>query len=86
MQIGAPHGHQCGAVGVLADRTRARSSGCLDEEEFLQLHADLLRNGLVEESAEEIIASMDRDSDGIVTLTEFLGWYISRGALAAHVQ
>lgn len=49
--------------------------------EFARCHAELLREGLMKEPVERVIDTMDRNSDRQIMLTEFLWWFITKGAL-----
>jgi calmodulin len=58
-------------------------SGALTSDEFIHLHADLIKNGygayLSDANAD--LAKLDSNGDGQVCFNEYVGWLVSIGAM-----
>ena len=61
------------------------ASGHLSAEEFIHLHADLVRNGYgpyLSGDAHTDLKTLDKGGDGSVALDEYVGWLVGIGALS----
>ena len=53
-------------------------SGCLNEEEFIHFHNDLLARKVVATSLNDVFEKMDRNSDKVVSFNEYIDFIISK--------
>ena len=61
------------------------ASGTLSADEFIHLHADLVRNGYggyLSGNPEDDLQTLDTEGDGTVSLFEYAEWLIKIGAIA----
>jgi Ca2+-binding EF-hand superfamily protein len=61
------------------------NSGALTADEFVHLHADLVRNGYgpyLSQDAHSDLKKLDHGLDGSVCLDEYVDWLVSIGALS----
>ncbi|CAM9755137.1 unnamed protein product, partial [Ectocarpus fasciculatus] len=49
-------------------------SGSIDQEEFVHMHAEMVREGLTTVHVEDVMAEIDVDGDGLIQFNEFGTW------------
>jgi len=55
-------------------------SGVLDRKEFSGLHADLVKNKLINKSLDQTLEELDTNRDGQISFNEYIDWLTRRGA------
>ena len=51
-------------------------AGTIDREEFRQLHADCVKNGIMNKSYEDALTDLDTDGNGEISFNEYLDFLI----------
>lgn len=60
--------------------------GVIDKNEAKLLHADLVKNGLIKLSFDDMMADLDTDKSGTIAFSEYVDWLIRKNTLKVKVM